>query len=112
MGHGKLRVGIAGKRGIDFVSGFRAMPQVEVTAFCEKDAKLLQGLADRAEIPQRFSHYADMLEAVDIVVVATPMHLHVPQAILALQAGKHVLSEVTAAVSPAECWRLLDAVRD
>ena len=30
---------------------------------------------------------------------------------LALRAGRHVLSEVTAAVSLRECWELLDAVR-
>jgi predicted dehydrogenase len=39
------------------------------------------------------------------------MQYHVPHAILALQAGKHVLSEVPAAVSLEECWRLLDAVK-
>ena len=40
-----------------------------------------------------------MLDQIDIVVLATPENLHVPQSILALQAGKHVISEVTAAVS-------------
>ena len=68
-------------------------------------------MADRMDIPQRFSHYTDMLEVVDIVVVATPMPLHAPQSIQALQAGKHVLSEVTAAVSLEECWRLLQAAQ-
>mgnify|MGYP005837068693 CR=1 FL=1 len=52
-----------------------------------------------------------MLDHVDAVAIGTPMPLHVPQAVKALQAGKHVLSEVTAAVSLEECWRLLDAVK-
>jgi predicted dehydrogenase len=39
------------------------------------------------------------------------MPLHVAQSMTALQAGKHVLSEVTAAVSLDECWRLRDAVQ-
>jgi predicted dehydrogenase len=51
-----------------------------------------------------------MLNYVDAVVIGTPMQLHVPQAIQALSEGKHVLSEVTAAVSMEECWRLKDAV--
>jgi predicted dehydrogenase len=52
-----------------------------------------------------------MLEAdVDLVIVATPMPLHVPQSVLALQAGKHVLSEVPAAVDLEQCWNLVQAV--
>jgi predicted dehydrogenase len=61
-------------------------------------------------IPRTYTDYAAMLDAVDAVVIATPMPLHVSQSILALQAGKHVLSEVTAAVSLEECWQLLAAV--
>jgi predicted dehydrogenase len=108
---GALRIGLAGRRGAAFVAGFRAIPGVEVSALCETDGRLLSELADRHEIPGRFPCFEAMLNAVDAVVVATPMQLHVPQALLALGAGKHVLSEVTAAVSLEECWRLLDAVR-
>lgn len=48
----------------------------------------------------------------DAVLVATPMHLHASQAITALKAGKHVLSEVTATVTMEQCWRLLDAAKE
>ena len=111
MGSGKLRIGIVGKRGLAFVSGFRAVPEVEVTAFCERDAGVLHEAGAQHGIPQRFTEFDALLEAVDAVVVATPMPLHVPQSVQALQAGKHVLSEVTAAISLDECWRLLDAVQ-
>ncbi|MBW3622811.1 MAG: Gfo/Idh/MocA family oxidoreductase [Armatimonadetes bacterium] len=111
MRNGKLRVGIAGKRGLAFLAGFGAMPQTEVVAFCERDEGALNEGAARHEIPERFTRFPEMLDSVDIVVVATPMQYHVPHAVLALQAGKHVLSEVTAAVSLEECWRLLDAVK-
>ena len=110
-GIGKIRIGIAGKRGLAFVSGFQAVPQAEVTAFCERDPQTLKEGVDRHGIPQQFSEFEAMLAAVDAVVVATPMPLHVPQSIQALAAGKHVLSEVTAAVSLEECWQLLDAVK-
>lgn len=109
--NGKIRIGIAGKRGLAFVSGFRAVPEAEVTAFCERDPQALKEGMDRHGIPQQFLEFEAMLEAVDAVVVATPMPLHVPQSIQALAAGKHVLSEVTAAVSLEECWQLLDAVQ-
>ena len=52
-----------------------------------------------------------MLESdIDAVVIATPMQLHVPQAILALEAGKHVMSEVTAGVTMDELWWLIESV--
>lgn len=86
------------------------MPHTEVTAFCEAHPAVLERCVTQFEIAQGSASFEAMLDAVDIVVVATPMPLHVPQAVLALQAGKHVMSEVPAAVSLHECWRLLDAV--
>ncbi len=111
MGTDKVRIGIAGRRGGSFLTGLRALPQVEIVALCDTDEQTLREQADRAGIPHRFTRYTDMLDVVDAVLVATPMQLHVPHAILALEAGKHVLSEVTAAISIEECWRLLDAVK-
>lgn len=111
MKHRRIRVGIAGRRGGMFIGGLRALPQVELTALCELDEEQLNAQAQQFDIPGRFTRFEEMLNAVDAVVIATPMPLHVPQAILALQAGKHVLSEVTAAVSLEQCWRLLDAVQ-
>lgn len=111
MRRGRLRIGLAGKRGTAFIAGLRSLPDVEVTAFCELDDRILRETGDRHDIPERFQAYEDLLDRVDAVVVATPMQLHVPQAVAALQAGKHVLSEVTAAVSLEECRQLRDAVR-
>ena len=110
MGNGNLRIGIVGKRGLSFVSGLRALSGVEIAAFCEKDAAALRAGAQKQEITGEYDNFEAMLDAVDAVVIASPMDLHVPQSLLALQAGKHVLSEVTAAVSLDECWRLRDAV--
>lgn len=107
----KLRVGIVGQRGGAFLAGLRAQPRVEVAALCETDPLRLQVQADEHDIPGRFAHFADMLDAVDAVVIATPMQWHAPQSILALRAGKHVLSEVTAAISLTECWQIVDAVQ-
>lgn len=107
----KLRIGVAGYRGTAYMSGLRSLPEADVTAFCEKDPQRLESVSKQFEIAQTYSRFTDMLENVDAVVVATPMQLHVPHCLLALQARKHVFSEVTAAVSLDECWRLLDAVK-
>ena len=106
-----MRIGIAGQRGAAFASALRLQDGVELTALCNIDAETLTRQADAMEIPQRFTSYLAMLDVVDAVVVSTPMHLHAPQAIAALAAGKHVLSEVTACVSLNECWQLLDAAK-
>ena len=45
----------------------------------------------------------------DAVFIATPMHLHVPQTIAALDRGIHVLCEVTAATSIEQCRELAAA---
>lgn len=51
----------------------------------------------------------DDLEA---VLVATPMQWHAVMSVDALRAGKHVLAEVSAAVTLQECWDLVNAVEE
>lgn len=108
---GKLRIGIVGRRGAAFYAGIRANPEAELTALCDLNEEWLAKESQEHEVPFVTPRYEEMLDKVDAVVVATPMHLHAPQSILALEAGKHVMSEVTACVSIEESWRLLDAVK-
>ncbi len=107
-----IRVGIVGaRRGPSLVGGFRAIAGVDVTAICDIEPRFLTEQADLNKIPNRFASYEDMLETdINLVVVATPMHLHVPHSLAALAAGKHVMSEVTAAVSVEQCRELLEGV--
>ena len=46
---------------------------------------------------------------VDVVHICTPNHLHVPLALAALAAGKHVICEKPIALDPADAHSLLDA---
>ena len=106
-----LKIGIVGARGLSTIEGFRGMQGVEVTALCDLDAALLKDRSERLSIPNTYRIYDDMLESdIDAVVIATPMQFHVPQAITALQAGKHVMSEVTAGVTMDELWWLIENV--
>ena len=48
---------------------------------------------------------------VDLVVIATPNHMHARHAIAALDAGKHVLCEKPMAASPAEAEAMIESAR-
>lgn len=107
----ELKVGIIGARGLSTVLGFNTISGVKVEALCDLNENLLQEQAAKYNIPKTFRIYEDMLNSdIDAVVVSTPMQLHVPQAIAALEAGKHVLSEVTAGVTMDELWWLIECV--
>lgn len=116
-----LKVGIVGiggantvgsKRGRSFIRVFNAMPEVRVTAVCDL---LEDGLAEverEFRITNLYTDYRRMLDSdIDAVVVASPVPLHAEHCIAALNAGKHVLSEVPACYSLDECQPLVDAVK-
>jgi len=97
---------------------------VEVPALCDvKEANLNRALGVVAKArtgrkPVGYSRgpkdYQRMLQRddLDAVLVATPMQLHAPMSIDALRAGKHVLSEVAAAMTVDECWGLVRAAEE
>ncbi|MCZ6679276.1 MAG: Gfo/Idh/MocA family oxidoreductase [Candidatus Poribacteria bacterium] len=110
----QLEVGIVGaRRGSSFIQPFTTITETKVAAVCDLNENTLNEIAGKFGIEKRFTDYEQMLadEDIDIVVLATPENLHVPQSISALNAQKHVVSEVTAAVSLEQCYELVRAVR-
>src|SRR5690606_12155484 len=47
-------------------------------------------------------------EDIDLVYIATPWYLHTPMAVYAMEQGKHVATEVPAALTLEECWQLVE----
>jgi len=106
-----IKIGIAGARGLSTLMGFNEIPDATVAAVCDLDEGVLKRVSEKHGIPRTYRVFEDMLESdIDAVVIATPMQCHVPQAIAALEAGKHVLSEVTAGVTMDELWWLIECV--
>lgn len=107
-----LRVGIVGAcaRGAAFKAGCDAAG-VRIIAACDTNEAGLAEAARRLGASHCFMNYEAMLDTArpDAVIIATPMPLHAPQAIAALDRGIHVLSEVPAAVSLEECRALAAA---
>lgn len=107
----KIKVGIAGTRGLSAVMGLNAIEDVEIAAICDLDEGHLNETAQKLGVEKKYRVFEDMLESdIDAVIIATPMQCHVPQAIAALEAGKHVMSEVTAGVSMDELFWLCESV--
>jgi predicted dehydrogenase len=98
----RILVGVIGcnGRGMDHISGFLSVPNVEIAYICDVDNRALsKGAAaagkKQSTQPKGVGDLRRLLEdrAVDAVSIATPDHWHSPAAILACVAGKHVYVE-------------------
>ena len=109
----KLNVGIVGAcgRGASFRLACEAVEGVRIHAACDTNAEALPEAAARLGAAEAYTDYGEMLARSDLdaVIVGTPMPLHVPQSIAALERGLHVLCEVPAGVSIDECRDLVEA---
>ena len=106
-----IKIGIVGARGLSSMLGFKSIPNVKVEALCDINENLLKEESKKHGISKTYRVYEDMLESdIDAVVIATPMQNHCQQVLSALQAGKHVMSEVTAGVTMDELFWLTEAV--
>ena len=116
----RVRVGIVGmgSRGNGCLTRVSQIPGAEVVAICditrEKLAlsqKKLAGLKKPAAKEffgeEAYKALCDY-DKVDVVYNTTPWNLHVPVALRAMRAGKHVFTEVPSAFTVDECWELVE----
>lgn len=108
----RFRVGVLGTwRGAYLAGLFQAHEDVEVVAGCDFDPGYLDDFSTRFPKARAFQNYDELLqEDFDILIVASYCPSHAPDAVKALQAGKHVFSEVTAFHTPAEGVALVETV--
>ena len=92
-----IKLAVAGgNRGARFgqvLSGLE--DQIELVAICDPADEVLSKWTDGRPDLKAYSQFEDMVEdpGIDAIFIATPMLLHAGQALTALNAGKHVLSE-------------------
>jgi predicted dehydrogenase len=108
----RIRLGIVGVcgRGECYKDACDSRPDdVVISAVCDINVDDLPDAAERFGAKHQFSDYKTMLEneCVDAVMIGTPMPLHAPQAIAALDRNIAVFSDVTAGVSIDECRELV-----
>ncbi len=112
----KVRVGIVGLGRSGWNIHARILSTLpekyQVVAVCDPDEQRLQEAKDRFDC-RTYKAFEELLAdpAVELVVVASPSHLHAEYSIQALQAGKAVVCEKPMATSLAEADAMIEAAR-
>ena len=107
-----------GMRGPDAVRRFTYIDGAKVVALCDLEADRVaksqeihagRGKPAAAEYSGE-DGWKQLCERddIDLVYICTNWQTHVEMAVYAMECGKHVAVEVPAAMSVAECWRLVD----
>ena len=110
-GH-KINVAIVGLGfGKEFIPIYQHHPQANMYAICQRNASKLKEIGNQFGVGKRYTEFEDLLAdpQVDAVHINSPIHLHAPQAIAALKAGKHVACTVPAATTVDECREIVRA---
>lgn len=113
-----VKLGVVGlDRGLWMISEVIKQDDVQMTAICDRDPERLaigkKHFEDRGvKDLQCYDNYDDFLKSdVEAIVIATPATDHVSFVIKALEAGKHVLSEIPTVHSLEEAKALRAAVK-
>ncbi len=107
-----------GSRGTGAVRRYTFLEGVKIVALCDLVPENLERaqniLQDRGYPPaDTYSGSEDWKkvcerEDIDLVYICTHWDLHTPIAVYAMQQGKHVATEVPAALTINECWQLVN----
>ena len=92
---------------------FQATPGFEVVGLYSRNMTRAYDLAQEFGLRRAFDDVDRMLrvEEIELVVVSTPPHLHLPQSLAALRAGKHVLCEKPTALHAGEAFQMWEEAK-
>ncbi|HKG08423.1 MAG TPA: Gfo/Idh/MocA family oxidoreductase [Pedobacter sp.] len=116
----KVKIGIVGlgSRGSGAVSRMSFIEGAEVKALCDKVSEKVtaaqktltaKGLPKAKEFSGE-NGWKQMIdnEDLDLIYICTPWSLHTPMAVYAMEHGKHAATEVPAALTLEDCWKLVE----
>jgi len=116
---GTVGIGVIGlgQRGPAHIKNMIRIDGVEIKALCDireektKNAKKILDNTDHKPVLYTGSKNEwkklCQREDIDLIIVTTPWYMHAEMSIYAMEQGKHVVSEVPAAASIEECWKLV-----
>ncbi len=112
-----IRLGMigTGARGAGLATLILEMPGIELVACCDTIPEHLQkGMSLAAKGAKAYTDYRKLLDdkSIDAVIIATPLYLHYPMAVAALQAGKHVYLEKSMTYDIPQALDLVKKVRE
>lgn len=111
-----LRWGILGTGWIaqQFTGALQQHTTQQVVAVGSRSQESADRFGDTFGIARRHASYAELVadDEVDVVYIATPHNHHFPDAILALEAGKHVLVEKPLALNADEARRIQQVAQE
>ncbi|MDR2916355.1 MAG: Gfo/Idh/MocA family oxidoreductase [Tannerella sp.] len=118
-----VRIGVVGLgRGGGAVARLSQIEGTEIIALCdlmpermEKSQNVLsKNNRKEATSYTKEEDWKKMCERddIDLIYNATPWELHVPIALYAMDHGKHVVTEVPAALTVKDCWALVDKAEE
>jgi len=114
-----VRVGIigTGNRGSHHGGTLIRIGDVEIKAVAdvlpERFARIKKTLANSGHTPTYYAGSENewkklcQRKDLDLVLITTPTYMHADMAVYAMEQGKHVITEVPAAVTVRECWDLV-----
>ena len=110
----KLNIGILGCGPISQFTHFECCQKgknVRLYAICDQAKDLVERMAQIWQPEKVFFDYDHMLEdpELDAVIIATADAFHIPLALKAVEAGKHVLVEKPLSHSIEECEKIIEA---
>ena len=115
-----VRIGVIGlgQRGPAHVKTMSMIDGVEIKALCdlrpEKAVEAKKLLANTDHNPDLYSGTPDewkklcQRKDLDLVIITTPWYMHTEMAVYVMEQGKHAASEVPAAATVDEAWKLVE----
>src|SRR5580704_13554957 len=111
-----LRWGVIGTGSIasTFATDLALTDSGRIVAVGSRRQQSADKFGEQFGIPNRHPSYQGLVEdpEVDVVYVATPHPMHLPDALLALENGKPALVEKALTMNASEARTLVDAARD
>src|SRR6476660_4084288 len=99
--------------GAEFLPIYQRHPNTQMYAICQRTQQKLDQIGNAFGIEKRYTSFEELIKdpKVEAVHINSPIHLHAPQSIAALKAGKHVACTVPAATTVEECKQIVKAAQ-
>ena len=116
MAQSEVRVGVVGTGGFAnqaHMPGYHAHPKAKIVGVCDIILDRAEAAAERFGATIVTEDYKELVarDDIDAIDVATPNDVHIPIALAAIKAGKHVMCEKPLAMSFAEAQELIEAAK-